>query len=287
MRRALFAKALRDSSLLLAALFVLLFCFAWLQIWVLSKVESSVFADFLARALPKNWEKIAGISFSEMATAAGRAALTYSHALVLLGALVWTIGRGSDCVSGEIGRGTMELILAQPIPRSTVYATQALAVVIGNLLLALAVWGGIAVGIATVPLSEKLSASQFIPPTANLFGLMTCLSGLSALASAAGSQRWRSIAMVAVAYVAAIIFAVVGRLADGWHWLNYCSFLTAYSPSGMVAQPDKAWVIFDYHGGHFVGFGFGSEQLVLFGLGLLCYLAGAAVFSRREIPAPI
>ena len=45
----------------------------------------------------------------------------YVHPLVLFSAVIWAIMRGSDCVSGEIGRGTMEMLLAQPVRRTSLY----------------------------------------------------------------------------------------------------------------------------------------------------------------------
>src|SRR5262245_60431688 len=118
MNRALLAKSVRDGYLLLAALAIFLFCFAWMQIWVGSMISVPAFTQFLTNALPQRFERLSAVPFSEMATPAGRIAVIYVHPLVLFSALAWSIARGSDCVSGEISRGTMELLLAQPIRRS-------------------------------------------------------------------------------------------------------------------------------------------------------------------------
>jgi hypothetical protein len=60
----------------------------------------------------------------------------------------------------------------------------------------------------------------------------------------------------------------------------------AYEPQVMVARPDGAWSFVEYQD-ELIGLGSGGRQLVLLGLGLVSYLAGAVVFSRREIPAPL
>ena len=39
--------------------------------------------------------------------------------------------------------------------------------------------------------------------------------------------------------------------------------------------------------GDAAAFGLGSYVVVLFAVGIACYVAGAVVFSRREIPAPL
>lgn len=287
MTRALLAKALRDGSLLLACLAALLFGFTWLQIWLGSMISLPEFAKFLSSALPKNFERLSPVPFSEMATSAGRIAIIYAHPLVLFGTLVWAIARGSDCVSGEIGRGTMEMLLAQPISRTSVYITQAVVVITGSAILAAATWCGTAIGLATVDLPEPVAASRFIAPDVNLFTRTVCLAGMTALLSSWDSQRWRTVGLMTGWYVLATICEIVGRLADGWQWLRYASFLTAYAPEPMVARPSEAWSIFAYQDGAVTGLGLGGGSLVLLAIGLLCYLAGAVIFNRRELPAPI
>lgn len=287
MNRALLGKAFRDGRLLLVSLVVFMFFFTWFQIWTSSKISLSAFAEFLMSALPKKWEQISGVPFSEVATSAGRIALAYVHPLILFGCVAWAISRASDCVSGEIGRGTMEMLLAQPVTRRAVYWTQAAATIFGAAMLAFAVWGGTLIGLATVTLPDEVSAARFVAPSVNLFAMTLCVAGMSALASSWESQRWKTVGLMGAWYVLSTVFKVVGRMADGWGWMGYLSFLSAFEPQLLVARPQEAWALFEYEKGAFVGLGMGGQQLVLIGLGLACYVAGAVVFSRRELPAPI
>jgi ABC-2 type transport system permease protein len=287
MIRALCAKAIGDAKLLLVALIALMFFFPWLNVWVSSKISMPAFSEFLANALPKQWERLSGVPFRDVATPAGRVALVYAHPLIVFGAIVWAVARGSDCVSGEIGRGTMEMLLAQPIRRTSVYATQALITILGSAVLASATWCGTAVGLATVELNDHVSAARFVAPAVNLFGLMVCLGGMSALASSWDSQRWRTVGLVGAWYALSMLFAVVGRIADGWQWLRYASFMSAYEPQAMVARPAEVWSVLVYRDGVVAGVGLGGLQLVLIGLGIACYVGGAIIFNRREIPAPL
>lgn len=287
MIHALCANALGDARWLLAGFAALMFFFPWLNIWVSSMISMPALGEFLANALPKRWERISGVPFSEIATPAGRIALVYIHPLMVFGATVWAIARGSDCVSGEIGRGTMEMLLAQPVRRTTVYATQALVTISGSAVLASAAWCGTAVGLGMVTLSEPVSAARFIAPALNLFGLMVCLGGMSAMASSWGSQRWRTVGLVGAWYVLSTLLTLASRIADGWQWVSYTSFLRAYKPQSMVARPDEAWSLWVYQDGAVADLGLGGQQILLLTLGLLCYVMGAVIFSRREIPAPL
>jgi ABC-2 type transport system permease protein len=287
MKGALFAKSVRESRLLLVALCLLLFAFAWLQTWVSSMISLPDFSDFLLNALPKKWERFSDVPFTQVATPAGRIALTFVHPLVFLTALTWAIARGSDCVSGEIGRGTMELLLAQPVSRTAVYGTQALTTVIGAACLAAAIWCGTALGLALFPQENQPPATLFIAPAFSNFGLTVCLGGMSALFSSWESQRWRTIGWMGAWYAGSFIVNIIGRLSDRWQWLYYGSFLSAYKPQLLVAHSNEAWSIFTFRDGTFSGLGSGSQPYVLLGIGIACYVAGAIVFDRRELPAPL
>src|SRR4051794_29696380 len=241
MIRALIAKAISDAKWLFAAFFVLMFFFPWIFLWASGKISLPAFTNFLTSALPREWQQLWGVPFSQVATPEGRAALVFVHPLVVFSAAVWNVARGSDCVSGEIGRGTMEMLLAQPVRRTTVYATQALTTILGSALLATAVWCGTALGLHAGQLYEHLFAALYVPPTVNLFALMVCVGGMSALVSSCDSLRWRTIGVMASWYVFSTVLAVVGQIADRLKWLSSASFLSAYKPQSMVARPDEAW----------------------------------------------
>jgi hypothetical protein len=88
-------------------------------------------------------------------------------------------------------------------------------------------------------------------------------------------------------YVVAAALAIVGQFLGRWRWIRYLSFLNAYKPQTMVARPDAAWLLIAERRDHSLHIGLGGHQLVLIAVGLACYAAGAAIFARREIPAPI
>jgi ABC-2 type transport system permease protein len=287
MNRTLMAKALKDGKWLLLALALLMFGFAWQNIWISSMVSLPAFSEFLTHALPKQWEKISGVSFAQLATTAGRVALVFAQPLIVYGGAVWAIARGSDCVSGEIGRGSMELLLAQPVRRSAIFFTQAAATIFGSAVLAIATWCGVTMALLTVNLPDKVSPLLYIPPAINLFGEMVCVGGIAALVSSWGSQRWRSIGVATSIYVVSVLMNLAGNASDQWHWLTYLSFMSAAKSQSMVARPEEAWSLLAHHDGAITGIGLGGLQLVFLAIGGVCYFGGAIVFNRREIPAPV
>src|ERR1700676_172488 len=71
----------------------------------------------------------------------------YVHPLMQTIFCIWGIGRAAGAIAGEIDRGTMELLLAQPVPRSRL--------VLGHLgvdcviipILCLSLWAGTWIGV--------------------------------------------------------------------------------------------------------------------------------------------
>jgi ABC-2 type transport system permease protein len=288
MIRVLIAKSVRDAKILFLSLLVLLFAFPSLFLWASGKISLPAFTEFLTNALPPSWQRLWGVPIGQVATPAGRAALVFVHPVITSSAVVWAIARGSDSVSGEIGGGTMEMLLAQPVRRAAVFATQAVTTIAGSLLLAVAVWCGTAIGLTMAPLYESVATSLYIPPAVNLFGLMVCVGGISAFASSWDSYRWRTVGIVSGVYIVSAALAVLGNLAEEWNWINYLSFMSAYKPQTMVSLPNEAWsLVAQRPDGAGAQIGLGGLQLLLFAIGLSFYALGGVVFCRREIPAPV
>ena len=270
----LWRKALADSYSLLTWLSILVFGFAWIFVWLSSKIELGALSNFLLNALPRDWERISGVPFKDVATPAGRIGLAYVDPVILFALVVWSIARGSDIVAGEIGRGTMELLLAQPVRRLSVYLSQAAVTTVGCVVLAMALWLGTCAGIATVKLPGEVPMSYFIAPAINLFGMAYFLAGFTSMLSAFGSYRWRIIGLAGGFYIVSVILKIIGRMATGWEWVAYSSFLTTLEPQAFVGDPsDASSLLLQY-------------SSILLGMGLLFYAVGAAMFCRRDLPAP-
>jgi ABC-2 type transport system permease protein len=70
----------------------------------------------------------------------------YVHPVMLLMFCVWAIGRGASAVAGEIDRGTMELLLAQPLARFKLILAHFLVDVLTIPVLCLSLWAGTSIG---------------------------------------------------------------------------------------------------------------------------------------------
>src|SRR5688500_9749079 len=151
MNRALWKRAFLESRMMLVASSALLFFFHWLFVWLSSKVDLGAIGMFLG-ALPEEWQRVSPVPVADIATPAGRIGLAYLDPVSIVTATAWGIARGSDSVSGELGRGTMEMVLAQPVRRLSVLFVQAAVTTLGAVLLGVFAWFGTCAGLATVTL---------------------------------------------------------------------------------------------------------------------------------------
>ena len=101
--RVLIRKYIGQSSLLFSSIGLALFLFAWVRVWVTSLLDMGQFRTILEQF--RDFEKFAPIDFDSLFTYPGRVGMTYDEPIVILCVVIWCISRGSDCVSGELGRG--------------------------------------------------------------------------------------------------------------------------------------------------------------------------------------
>ena len=273
--RAIWRKTWGDQRALFLAMAALWVVFPWLYVWLSSQIAIPAFQDVLLKAIPQDWQKLSGVPFSEVATHAGRVALAFVDPVVVLGATVWGITRGSDAVSGPLERGTLEMILAQPVERRAVWITQAVATTCAAALLCTVLAASVCGAVAFGPWAGKVEPWRFVIPAANVFGLMVCMAGLTALVSAGDSFRWRTIGILCGFYVFSLLAKLVGRMSASFGWVSWLSIFEAYEPQrlvGATAESLPRLAVYD---------------ATLLGIGLAAYVVGGFLFCRRDLPAPL
>jgi ABC-2 type transport system permease protein len=85
---------------------------------------------------------IIGGDLVHLDTAMDMLSIGYVHPLMQILFCVWAIGRAAGAVAGEIDRGTMELLLAQPVARSRLVLAHLLVDATTIPLLCLSLWAG-------------------------------------------------------------------------------------------------------------------------------------------------
>jgi len=277
---ALWKKAIRDCWLHLAVSCVILLGFAWLFVWFVSQLPIGAFGMML-RWMPDVFKPMLGVPVAALALPLGQLSVLFVHAITLLVFIGWALGRGSDPITGEISRGTMDLILSLPVRRSAVLIPSAAVAAVGSVVLGGALMGGIGLGLWTCTMADAPQLGQLLPGALNLCAMTFCLTGITMLFSALGRDRWRTIALSAGFFVVSLIVKMAARLwppnwPEGWDvawWLYKLTFLSVFQPQELILLPDEP------------GVSALRYDLTLVGLGLAVYALAAALLWRRDIPA--
>ena len=325
MNWGLVKKGLQEGVVMFIACGLGLFAFAMFRVWIVSELDSARFKQIID-LLPKEWERFSTVDFAWLISYLGRTSATLSEPPILILISLWAIVRGSDVVSGEINRGTMEMVLAQPVSRRAVYASHTLVTAIGLVMLSLMVWAGMVLAVqfteiketsypavsvpltgmkfpitfakpieTTVAMREVVDARYFLPGLFNLFCLGFLLAGITAMLSACDRYRWRTLGIAAGIYLGSAVLKIGAMATPMLKWLGCLTFFTLYEPELHIKQfeqiPGSIWHFLDSipPTSNLFGFGFGpgGANIVLLSLGALCWLIGARIFNRRDLPPPV
>lgn len=310
----LWRKYVSESALLFVGLSIGVMAFCFMRVRVVGKLDTAQFQQIMD-LLPKDWRKFASVDFDWLVSYLGRTSFTLDEPMLVLLITAWAIVRGSDVVSGELGRGTMEMFLAQPISRLRVFWHHALFTLSGLTVLVAIAWLGMAIGVWTtsvqekrypdafgfpltfmepttqeIPMSSEVDAIMFLPGIVNLFSLGFFLSALSAFTSSLDSFRWRTLGILSAFYFANAGIKILGMSMDESRWVQYLSVFGFYSPASSVELAQSrftntlTWMRYDA-AGEFLATGPLTNNAILLGLGIVAYVAGAIIFHRRDLPA--
>ena len=288
MNAALWKKSIYESRWLLLSSVVFMFAVHWLRVWISSFFSVERLKGMFS-FMPEVVEQLLPVPFSQIATSAGRIAVAYDDPIVLLLVTVWAISRGSDAVSGELNRGTMEMVLAQPVTRLGVLGTQAAVTLGGAALLGLGSLAGHERRLWRRSRSKRQCRRRvFVPAALNLFAMTVFLAGLTTMVSSGTNYRSHTIGIVG---------GLLRRVDDREDRRPHGARLEVADLYARSSRPSsrncwssdlpKAWSLWvGTAGGSFELGGLGYDS-ILIGLGLACYAAAAIVFCRRDLPAPL
>jgi ABC-2 type transport system permease protein len=210
----------------------------------------------------------------------------YVHPLVQTILWIWAVGRASGAVAGEVDRGTMDLLLAQPVSRARLILAHLRVDLVVIPVLCLSMWAGVwlgawAVGVLDVGAPRDALALRVNPlPAAaalpNVAALVFAVSGYTMWLSAVGRYRSRVVAAAVLLTLVQILINVVGQLWSVVEPLRPFTVFYYYQPQAVILRDDwyadsAVWL----------------RLAVLLGVGVVGYLMALRVFCRRDLPAPL
>jgi ABC-2 type transport system permease protein len=275
MRWALWAKTFNDAWVLTAAAGTLLFVFSGLYVFMGSQFEDEKLNVILAN-LPDVFSKVTPIPLAQLVTPLGRIAGLLVDPTLFLTCGLWAVARGSDAVSGELNRGTMEMLLAQPVPRYQIVLVQAVVTTLCAALLCCVVLAGCTIGLWLTHYKDPVDFEKYARGVFNLFCLNYVIAAVTTLLSSVDRYRWRTLALGGGFMVTQLIVKVLSRLKEQFEPLRYCTVYGAYEPWWLIdAKPDEYLYLWFCLNG------------TLLAIGTLSFVLATIIFCRRDLPAPL
>jgi ABC-2 type transport system permease protein len=226
----------------------------------------------------------------------------FVHSVVLTILCLWAVGRGAGAIAGEIDRGTMELLLAQPLARFRVILAHFIVDVVTIPLLSLSIWAGQWIAIPLLDVREVPARGQkagvpidpavFGPAIWNVAALVFAISGYTMWLSSRGRFRGRVLGVAILITLLQYLINVIGQLWDVLAPLRPFTVFYYYQPQQIIlnhkwsVEVNKLWSGADWGAANEVLFSV-NVLLVLFLVGFVGYALAFWKFSQRDLPAPL
>ena len=333
MTLTLVRKLLRDVrlSLLLVCLLVLLFQVLWARITHRVVGEIAPYFAYLTGG-PEGIKDFLNIIFSgpgkivqtviggesiQMDRAMDMLSIGYVHPLMQFVFCIWAVGRASGAIAGEIDRGTMELVLSQPLPRSRLVLAHLAVDVITIPVICLSLWAGNWLGYWALgpievrepppevrqlaafsplggpkepprpdPAKLQTDPLEFGPALVSVAALIFAVAGVTIALSARGRFRWRVLGTAVFLFLVMFLVNLLGQMwEEAFGWARPLTVFYYYQPQQIILSRDWTVDLEAWNGGrplvHL------PAAAVLFAVGLAGYALALRTFTRRDLPAPL
>ncbi len=190
----------------------------------------------------------------------------YQHPFVMFLCMLFAVGVPTGLLTGEVQKGTMELILSRPVTKIQVYLCACILTLAGMFALVLTMFVGTAVAVHIYRFDQPIPLDLFFRIAIN-GGLLASTFGAFALLCAATFARLYSALGVAVAFLTLNYF--VSLVSEWWPSVRFLHratlFYFIYYSNLMYEWPvrNMAW---------------------LAGILLATAIVGALIWRRRDLP---
>jgi ABC-2 type transport system permease protein len=221
--------------------------FVWLRFVVVGAVTAawgwlllffySRFSDAIRQLVGQNplFEQFANFGSGNLFTVPGAITLGTQHPFLIALIGIFSVGSAALAIAGERQAGTLEVLLARPIPRRSYLLTQAVAIlVIAGLLVALLL-AGMAVGALTQDLGDLVDFGQLPLVWLNGFLLWAAFTTFSLAASASFDRSGPALSL-SLAYLLLNYFLII--LGSFWadaKWTQTYSLFDHFQPQEILA----------------------------------------------------
>ena len=266
MNGRLFRQTLRWQRVRL--LVVVLAGIAW---GVLMPIVYDQFDDFIRElansgAIP---EQMLNFGSGSLFTLPGTITLGLQHPLAIAMLGIFAVGAGATAVAGERARGTLEVLLARPISRTTLYLTVLAALLLTVALVLIAILGGMIAGTATVGLLDEIDLGQLPLVLLNGFGMWAAFATFALAASVTFDRPGPAIGLSLAYLIVNYFLEILGSLWTDAAFLQEYSLLHHFNPGEILTGKLDP-----------------IDLVIVFVAAAIPFVYALLVFPKRDLAAP-
>jgi hypothetical protein len=218
------------------------------------------------RMLPSIVKTALGGDMLESGSITALLTIGYQHPFVMFLCMVFAVGVPTGLLTGEVQRGTMELILSRPVTKVQVYICAAVLTLVGMFGLVMTMFLGTAVAVHVYHFDEPIPLGLFLRIAIN-GGLLASTFGAFALLCAAFFSRFYTALGVSVAFLTLNYF--VSLVSEWWPRLVFLRRATLFY---LVYYSDiwQSWPV--------------RNMVILTTILLSLAVIGGIIWHRRDLP---
>jgi ABC-2 type transport system permease protein len=165
----------------------------------------------------------------------------FSYMPLILGIFAILSGSGLTAIDEE--RGTLDLILAHPVSRTSIFLGRFLAMILTLLVILMMSWSGLVVWMARTQLRDQITPSQMVLPFVSLFAELLFFGSMATLLSLVMPSRRHAATAGGVILMASFFMTMFSRLDSSFERLARFSPLTYYQSGQAVHGLNANWLI--------------------------------------------
>ncbi len=200
----------------------------WMQIAVSAIVHDNAnvrtFLAFL-NILPSIVKTAIGGEMLQSGSMPALLTIGYQHPFVMFLLMLFAVGVPTGLLTGEVQRGTMELILSRPVTKTQVYLCACVLTLAGMFALVFVMYIGTAAAVNVYEFNEPIPLDRFLRIAVNA-GLLASTFGAFALLCAASFSRFYSAVGIAVAFLSLNYFVAI--IAEWWPRMGSLRYATLF-----------------------------------------------------------
>ncbi|KOY82858.1 ABC transporter permease subunit [Lysinibacillus macroides] len=237
---------------------------------VLTILQVVMIAVFDASTLTDVSHLVEGTALAGMlgkTTLLGMLASTFYSIHGVIFPIIFIIMTANSLIASQVDRGSMVYLLSTPTKRSTIIVTQAFYLIVA---LVIMFFMETIAGLVTIQVFQSdtdIVVADFVMLNVGLLLLMFAISGISFFFSSYCNLTKNSLAFGAGIQIAFFLCQLLSSVDESLNVLNYLTINALFDTTAILDGEHYWW-----------------KLIILFGIGLVLYIASLEVFKRKDLP---